>query len=47
MPVIGFHKRQSILVGPDGKVVRFYESVTPEKHVAEVLEDIKKSAVAK
>lgn len=43
MPVIGFHKRQSVLVGPDGKVLRFYESVDPTKHVDEVMADVKKA----
>ncbi len=47
MPVVGFHHRQSILVGPDGKVVSFYESVDPEKHVAEVIADIKKAGEKK
>jgi peroxiredoxin Q/BCP len=41
MPVVGFHKRQSILVGPDGKVLRFYDDVDPAKHVSEVISDIK------
>jgi peroxiredoxin Q/BCP len=41
MPIVGFHNRQSILIGPDGKVVRFYDSVDPAKHVAEVMADIK------
>lgn len=41
MPVIGFHKRQSILIGPDGKVLRFYSDVDPARHVAEVISDIK------
>jgi peroxiredoxin Q/BCP len=44
MPLVGFHKRQSILIGPDGKVIRFYSDVDPATHVAEVLADIKKSA---
>jgi peroxiredoxin Q/BCP len=39
--VLGFTKRQSVLIGPDQKVVRFYESVSPETHVAEVIKDIK------
>ena len=41
MPIVGFHKRQSILIGPDGKVVHFYDSVDPKTHVDEVLKDIK------
>jgi peroxiredoxin Q/BCP len=46
-PIVGFHKRESILVGPDGKVVRFYDSVDPSRHVAEVLSDIRKASSAK
>lgn len=41
MPIIGLHKRQSVLVGPDGKVVKFYDDVEPAKHAEEVLKDIK------
>lgn len=40
MPIVGFHKRQSLLIGPDGKVIKFYDSVDPEKHTAEVLADL-------
>lgn len=47
MPVVGFHKRQSVLVGPNGKVVHFYDSVSPEKHVDEVLADIRKAGESK
>jgi peroxiredoxin Q/BCP len=43
MPVIGFHKRQSVLIGPDGKVLHFYGDVDPAKHVSEVIADIKKA----
>lgn len=39
--VFGISKRQSVLIGPDQKVVYFYESVDPETHVAEVMKDIK------
>lgn len=38
--VLGLSKRQSVLIGPDQKVVKFYESVNPEKHVDEVVADI-------
>jgi thioredoxin-dependent peroxiredoxin len=47
MPIVGFHKRQSVLIGPDGKVVAFYESVDPSKHVAEVMADVKKATGSK
>ncbi len=43
MPVVGFSQRQSILIGPDGKVIRFYETVEPETHAGEVLKDLKKA----
>lgn len=41
MPIIGFHKRQSILIGPDGKVFRIYSDVNPKNHTQEVLNDLK------
>lgn len=41
IPIVGLHKRQSILIGPDGKVVKFYEDVDPAGHASEVLGDIK------
>lgn len=41
MPIVGFHQRQSVLIGPDMKVVKFYDSVDPKTHVAEVIADIK------
>ena len=34
-------KRQSFLIGPDGRVVKHYAKVDPEKHSAEVLADLK------
>jgi peroxiredoxin Q/BCP len=36
-PVLGFAKRQSVLVGSDGRVVRFFRDVDPATHSAEVL----------
>jgi peroxiredoxin Q/BCP len=47
VPVLGFTKRQSILFGPDGKAIRFYESVDPKTHVEEVLQDIQKASEVK
>ena len=41
IPVVGLHKRQSLLIGPDGRVVKFYDDVDPAKHADEVLKDIK------
>jgi thioredoxin-dependent peroxiredoxin len=40
IPGVGFHMRQSILIGPDGKVVKFYDKVNPDTHTAEVLKDL-------
>ena len=37
LPVVGFHKRQSLLIGADGKVVKFFDAVEPTTHSAEVL----------
>lgn len=37
MAVVGLNKRQSVLLGKDGRVVKFFEEVDPEKHAAEVL----------
>ncbi|MGZ3688842.1 MAG: peroxiredoxin [Bdellovibrionota bacterium] len=43
MPGIGLTRRQSILIGPDGRVIHFYESVDPAHHTQEVLTDIEKA----
>jgi len=43
IPILGLAKRQSALIGPDGKLIRFYDSVNPKDHAKEVLEDIKKA----
>jgi peroxiredoxin Q/BCP len=32
--------RESFLIGPDGKIIKHYEKVKPEKHAEEVLEDV-------
>lgn len=40
IPLFGFLHRESVLIGPDGKVVRFYGSVDPAKHAAQVLQDL-------
>lgn len=40
-------ERKSVLVGPDGKVVKFYNSVNPETHADEVLADIRSTRGAK
>ena len=40
MPLIGLIQRKSVLVGPDQKVFRFYDSVNPENHAGQVLSDL-------
>jgi len=42
-PVVGYSKRQSFLIGPDGKIIKHYPEVDPEKHTAEVMADIAKA----
>jgi peroxiredoxin Q/BCP len=37
MPVLGFHKRQSVLIGADGRVVAFFPNVDPATHSQEIL----------
>lgn len=39
--VMKFARRETFLIGPDGKVARHYPKVDPEKHSAEVLADLK------
>ena len=34
-------KRQTFLIAPDGQIVKHYEKVTPSKHPAEVIADLK------
>ena len=33
-------KRVSVLIGPDGRVIRTYDAPDPEAHPAEVLADL-------
>lgn len=40
IPIIGFFERKSVLIGPDGHIVRFYLKVDPHTHAAEVLKDL-------
>lgn len=42
IPLLGFHRRQSVLIGPDGKVRKFFDKVEPQQHAAEVLEEMKR-----
>lgn len=41
--ILGVNKRQSFLIGPDGRVVRFYEDVDPSHHAEQVMQDIEKA----
>lgn len=47
MPVIGLMHRQSVLLGADGKVIRFYESANPATNAADMLRDLELSLAAK
>jgi len=47
MPIVGYSKRQSLLIAPDGKILKFYKSVDPEKHAEEVLADLKAAGATK
>lgn len=38
--MLGFHHRQSLLVGPDGKLMKFYSDVDPRTHSKEVLDTL-------
>jgi peroxiredoxin Q/BCP len=39
-PVVGFFKRQSVLIGKDGRVFKYYEEVDPDKHADQALKDL-------
>ena len=43
IPGLGLHKRQSVLIGTDGKVIKVYKDVDPSRHASEVLKDFQKS----
>ena len=45
-PLVSMHKRQSLLIDADGKLIEFYGSVDPEKHADEVLAKLEKPAAA-
>lgn len=38
----GIAKRKSFLIDSKGRIAKVYEDVTPTKHAAEVLSDLKK-----
>lgn len=41
IPLVGFSRRSSVLLGPDGKVLKIYEDVDPKQHINLVLADLK------
>jgi peroxiredoxin Q/BCP len=40
MPGVGYFKRQSVLIRPDGKIAKTYKDVNPDTHAQQVLQDI-------
>ena len=40
--MLGFAKRVSFLIDPEGKVDKVYTKVSPDKHAAEVLDDLQR-----
>lgn len=39
-PVLGLLKRQSVLIGRNGHILKFYEDVNPDTHAEQTLKDI-------
>jgi peroxiredoxin Q/BCP len=46
VPFEGYHKRQTIVIGPDGKVAKVYRKVDVATHAQEILGDITQPAAA-
>ncbi len=40
MPIVGFFKRQTVLIGADGKILRIFRDVDPETHDSMILETL-------
>jgi peroxiredoxin Q/BCP len=40
IPILGMTQRQSILIGPDGKIIQFYKDVDPDTHAQQVMKDV-------
>lgn len=38
--MLGMSKRVTFLIGPDGKIAKVYEDVTPKEHAAQLLSDL-------
>ncbi len=47
VPGLGFHHRQSVLIGRDGLVIKFYKDVKPDEHATQVLNDLKAAEAKK
>jgi peroxiredoxin Q/BCP len=45
MLIGGYHKRQSVLISADGKIIQFYPDVNPATHTAQVLQDLQNYAL--
>jgi peroxiredoxin Q/BCP len=43
IPIIGLDRRESVLIGPKGKILRIYKDVDPSTHTQEILSDIEKA----
>jgi peroxiredoxin Q/BCP len=39
-PMVGLMKRQSVLIGKDGNVLKFYSNVNPDTHADQALKDL-------
>ena len=46
VPLLGWFKRQSVLLDADHRVVKFFDDVDPNKHAAEVLEVARQARLA-
>ena len=46
IPIVGYTKRESILIGADGKIAKVYKDVDPDAHAKDVLADVEKLAPA-
>jgi len=43
IPVVGMHKRETVVIGADGKIAKIYTDVEAEGHAQSVLNDLPKS----
>lgn len=41
IPVLGYHKRRTLLIDRTGHLFKYYESVEPSEHVFQLMEDLK------